>query len=458
MAVAESTAAVRARGKPPRAPGEGRWVASLFLVPALILLAAIVLYPLVYSVVRSLFSDGPSGKVGSFIGLRNYGSIFTQNASFQALKNNIIWVIFVPTIVTILGLMFAVLSERIRWATVFKTVLFMPMAISFVASGVTFSLIYADQPSRGLANSIAVGIDDAFGGGGSNYPNEHALNSSILTGSPAKGYTTSGTYTAGGQPALLPLVGLTLVPAPTNLSQARLPSGGPGVKGVVWNEVAAGAPGKIGHIDPHELGLKGVTVQAVQGGKVVASTKTDAQGDFAFTSLTSGAYQLNLPSSNFGGGYNGISWLGPTKVTPAGPNLITVAIIIAYLWIYAGFAMVLLAAGMAAIPRDALEAARVDGATEWQVFRRVTAPLLAPVLMVVFVTLVINVLKVFDIVFVISQSAGASGRDANVLATELYTNYGNQQYGLASAIGIFLVLLVLPAMAFNIRRFRRESR
>jgi alpha-glucoside transport system permease protein len=78
--------------------------------------------------------------------------------------------------------------------------------------------------------------------------------------------------------------------------------------------------------------------------------------------------------------------------------------------------------------------------------------------MVVFVTLVINVLKVFDIVFVISQSAGASGRDANVLATELYTNYGNQQYGLASAIGIFLVLLVLPAMAFNIRRFRRESR
>src|SRR2546430_2183745 len=121
MAVAESTATARTRGKPPRAPGEGRWVASLFLVPALILLAAIVLYPLVYSVVRSLFSDGPSGKVGSFIGLRNYGSIFTQNASFQALKNNIIWVIFVPTIVTILGLMFAVLSERIRWATVFKT-------------------------------------------------------------------------------------------------------------------------------------------------------------------------------------------------------------------------------------------------------------------------------------------------------------------------------------------------
>jgi alpha-glucoside transport system permease protein len=135
-----------------------------------------------------------------------------------------------------------------------------------------------------------------------------------------------------------------------------------------------------------------------------------------------------------------------------------VAIIIAYRWIYAGFAMVLLAAGMAAIPRDALEAARVDGATEWQVFRRITAPLLAPVLLVVFVTLVINVLKVFDIVFVISQSAGGNGKYANVLATELYSDYSNQQYGLASAIGVFLVLLVLPAMAFNIRRFRREGR
>ena len=76
----------------------------------------------------------------------------------------------------------------------------------------------------------------------------------------------------------------------------------------------------------------------------------------------------------------------------------------------------------------------------------------------VLFTLMINVLKVFDLVFVISGTAGASGKQANVLATELYSDYGNQQYGLASAIGVFLVLLVLPAMAFNIRRFRRENR
>jgi alpha-glucoside transport system permease protein len=192
-----------------------------------------------------------------------------------------------------------------------------------------------------------------------------------------------------------------------------------------------------------------VKVEAVQNGKVVATTKADDNGRFAFPDLTTGAYQLRLPASDFAAPYGGISWLGR--------NLITPAIIIAYLWIYAGFAMVLLAAGMAAIPREALEAARIDGATEWQVFRRITAPLLAPVMVVVFVTLVINVLKVFDIVFVMEQGAGGSGKYADVLAVSLYQAFGNQNYGLASAIGVLLVLLVIPAMAFNIRRFRREQ-
>jgi alpha-glucoside transport system permease protein len=120
--------------------------------------------------------------------------------------------------------------------------------------------------------------------------------------------------------------------------------------------------------------------------------------------------------------------------------------------------MVLIASGMAAIPRDALEAARMDGATEWQVFRRVTVPLLAPTLLVVFVTLTINVLKVFDLVYIIGQDAGANGVKANVLATQLINSYSNQQYGLASAIGVFLVVLVMPFMILNIRRFRRDQR
>ena len=441
--VSPGTSAKPGRG----APGERRWLAGVFLLPAAVLLLAILCYPLIYSVVRSLYSDGPAGGLGSFDGLDNYKEIFTDDTILRAVVNNIIWVVVVPAVVTILGLIFAVLSERIRWATAFKTVLFVPMAISGLAVGVTFALIYSDNPSRGLANTVTVGIHDVFSSS-TGYPGEHPRDTSVMTGSESKGFTTKASYAAGSV-VKLPLTGLSLTSPPPGLSSAVSPTAGAGITGVVWNDFKLGGGGTIGSVDPGELALKGVTVQALQNGKVVASTKTNSTGVFSFSKLTSGQYMLRLPAGNFTEPFNGLSWLGQ--------HLITWAIIIAYLWVYAGFAMVLLAAGMAAIPRDALEAARMDGATEWQVFRRVTAPLLAPVLLVVFVTMVINVLKVFDLVFIISQSAGANQKYAQVLATQLYQSYGNQQYGLASAVGVILVLLVLPAMAFNIRRFRKDQ-
>jgi alpha-glucoside transport system permease protein len=130
---------------------------------------------------------------------------------------------------------------------------------------------------------------------------------------------------------------------------------------------------------------------------------------------------------------------------------------IAYIWVWAGFAMVVLAAGLSAIPRDVLEAARTDGATEWQVFRRVTVPLLAPVLSVVFVTMIINVLKVFDIV--LSVAPGSTQDDANVIALAMWrTSFsGVNDFGLGSAIAVLLFVLVIPALALNIRRFKREE-
>jgi alpha-glucoside transport system permease protein len=119
--------------------------------------------------------------------------------------------------------------------------------------------------------------------------------------------------------------------------------------------------------------------------------------------------------------------------------------------------MVVIAAGLAAIPRDVLEAARVEGANEWQVFRRVTVPLLAPVLLVVLVTLVINVLKIFDLVLVIAP--GSAQRSANVIALQMWkTGFGARDFGLGSALAVFLLLLVIPAMFFNIRRLRAEER
>ena len=395
-------------------PGESRWIAGLFLLPAAVFLLGIVFYPLVYTLIRSLFNDGPSGEATGFAGLANYIHIFTQSDGLEA----------------------------------FKIVLFMPMAISFLAAGITWSLIYVDEPSQGLGNAIVTGVHDTFSSSTS-YPELHPLDNTVLTGSGKKGYTTTSAYSPG-QTVSLPITGLDLTSPPPAAKPAQQPPKGPGLSGVFWNDFQLGGGGKAGQIDAKELGIPGVQVQAVQNGEVVATTTTAADGTFTFTSLTSGSYHVVLPHSDFVPAFGGVSWLGK--------NLITPAIMLSYLWIYTGFAMVLLAAGMAAIPRDAQEAARIDGATEWQVFRRVTVPLLSPVLLVVFVTMVINVLKIFDIVFILQQPAGGNARYANVLAVQLYSDYGNQQFGAASAVGILLVILVIPAMIFQVRNFRKESR
>ena len=124
---------------------------------------------------------------------------------------------------------------------------------------------------------------------------------------------------------------------------------------------------------------------------------------------------------------------------------------------WAGFAMVIIAAGLSSISREVLEAARTDGASEWQVFRRVTVPMLAPVLLVVFITMIINVLKIFDII--LSIAPASSQDDANVIALAMWrTSFGGvNDFGLGSAIAVFLFLLVIPVLALNIRRFKREA-
>ena len=426
--------------------GRARVLGGLFLAPALILLAFFVLYPIVYSVIRSLFgADGDS-----FVGVDNYVTMFTDPNTFTALKNNVIWVAVAPTVATLLGLMFAVLTERISWATVFKTLVFMPMAISFLASGVIFRLVYEQEPDQGIANAVLVSVHDAFNPA-TGYPGARPREEGAFT-------STGGTLTTRdavrtGSAAPIALIAVAPEDVPADARPAAEPPAAvqqSAIAGTVWLDFSFGGGGEDNVIDPEEKGLPGIEVQAVDdGGEVVASATTAADGSYAFSGLDPGSYRIQLPSANFNEPFNGVTWLGPNLVTPA--------IIAAYIWIYAGFAMVLLAAGMSAIPRDALEAARIDGATEWQVFRKVTMPLLAPVLVVVFVTLVINVLKVFDLVFIIAP--GSVQNDANVLALQMWkvSFGGGQDYGLGSSIGVFLLLLVIPAMIFNIRRFRREQ-
>jgi alpha-glucoside transport system permease protein len=416
-------------------------IALAFLLPALVLLGALVVYPIFYSVIRSLYS----GSGGAFVGVDNYRTMFASEATRTAIKNTFIWVVFAPSIVTALGLVFAVLSERIRWSTAFKVVIFMPMAVSFLSAGVTWRLIYEEDPQLGLANAAARGVAGIVHPPGvieGARPSDEEL-----LEPEGDGYITRRSYSPGDT-AELGLVAIPPDQIPPDATTAAPPPVDAGViAGTTWVEFTTGGGGESGVVDPTERGLPGVDVEAVQNGAVVASATAGADGTFTIP-VAPGDYQLRLPAANFREPFAGFSWLGPTLVTPS--------IIVAYVWIWAGFAMVVIAAGLAAIPRDVLEAARVEGANEWQVFRRVTVPLLAPVLAVVLVTLIINVLKIFDLVLVIAP--GSSQRNANVIALQMWkTAFGVRDFGVGSALGVFLFLLVIPAMAFNIRRFRADQ-
>ncbi|GAA2454415.1 ABC transporter permease subunit [Streptomyces macrosporus] len=419
------------------------WPAVFFLLPALVLLGALVVYPIVYSVYRSFFDASGTG----FVGLGNYVELFTDDGTLTAIKNNTIWVVVAPTVCTALGLIFAVLTERVRWGTAFKLIVFMPMAISMLAAGIIFRLVYEQDPDRGVANAVWVSVHDTFNES-SAWPGARPRPDSDLKESGGS-YTTAAAVDAA-DPANLPLVG---VPPQDLVDAAEAkpaePAGDGGVTGTVWMDFTKGGGGEPNVVDPGEKALAGITVEAVKDGRVVATATTGEDGTYALPAEADGA-RLRLPAANFTEAYNGVNWLGPSLVTPA--------IIASYVWMWAGFAMVLIAAGLAGVPRELLEAARVDGASEWQVFRRVTVPLLAPVLAVVLVTLMINVLKIFDLVYIIAP--GATQSDANVLALQLYlSSFGaDADHGVGSAIAVLLLLLVVPVMIFNIRRLRRENR
>jgi len=423
----------------------GRYVtAGLFLLPACFVLVVWVIYPALYTIVRSFF--GPTGYLGHWVGIHNYKALFTTSTLTTAIKNNAIWVAVVPAFVTAIGLLFAVLTERVRWSVAFKTVVFLPMAISAFATGVTWRIMYEQDPSQGAVNALGKVVKDAVSPPG------------VL---PSAAPSTSNVVTAHGgmvlttplHPGGVALLGLTAIPPdqiPKGAAQAVNPTPKPGdIVGVVWRDFKPGG-GKPGVVEKGELGLPGVTVElrSSSSGKVVQSSTANADGTFEFTNVPQGTYQAGVGAKTFAKPFGGFAWLGPKLITPA--------LLIAYIWIWAGFSMVVIAAGMAAMPRDVLEAARTDGASEWQVFRRVTVPLLAPVLSVVLITMIINVLKVFDIVLALAPESTQS--NANVIALAMWrTAFGGvNDFGTGSAIAVFLFLLVIPVLALNVRRFKRE--
>ena len=413
-----------------------------FLAPALVVLGAFVGYPIVFTLVRSLYDRAGT----DFVGLANYEEMLRSGGTRTAIRNSAVWVVVAPSVVTAVGLIFAVLTERVRWGTAFKVVVFMPMAISFLSAGVIFRLAYETDPNRGLMNAMVGGVADVLAPPGA-YPGARSSDDAVLR-SEGRAFVAVRPV-APGDVALLGLVAIPPRLVPPDAVEATAPPATPGaVTGLVWLDFSPAGESRRSVIDGGERGLPGVVVEAWLSGKRVASATTDASGRFHFTGLSASQHQLRLSDRAFRPAFGGVDWLGPGLVTPA--------VMGAYVWIWAGFAMVVIAAGLAAIPRDVLEAARVDGATEWQVFRRVTVPLLGPVLLVVLVTMIINVLKVFDLVLVIPP--GSTQADANVVALEMWRQSfgGARDHGLGSALAVLLFVLVLPAMVFQIRRLRSE--
>lgn len=422
--------------------GRELYLALAFLVPALILLGVLVVYPVFFTIGRSFFGINAN----HFVGIDNYEKMARSASTRTAIKNNVIWVIVAPILATSIGLVFAVLTERIKLGTAFKLLIFMPMAISFLAAGVIFRLVYDQSPDRGVLNAAGRVVVDTFREPGQ-FPTARPRDPEFKAN--AGGFTSTKAIEPGSA-LMIGLVGIRSEQLPEDVPQARAPK--PiegGVSGLVWLDFARGGGGTAGKIDKGEVALPEVTVQVVDSsGNVLGSAKTDENGYFEIKDV-SGTLYPRLAAKNFAAPWGGLSWLGPSLVTPA--------VIGSFLWIWTGFAMMLIAAGLAAIPRETMEAARVDGANEWQVFRRVTVPLLRPVLLVVVVTLMINVLKIFDLVFVIPPSSSQSA--ANVIALELWrvSFGGGRDQGLGSALGVLLFVLVLPAMLFNIKRFRSEE-
>jgi alpha-glucoside transport system permease protein len=444
--VAPAAVTDKRSGRVARAPGPGFNRAALgFLVPSGIFLAIFIVYPAIATVIRSLFNRAGD----TFVGFDNYARVFSDPRTLRAIENNIIWVLVFPAAVTALGVLFAVLLERVPYRLVIRTILFMPMAVSLLASGVIWRIMYEQNPDTGAINAVAAVVANGITHPG-HYQGARPSQPDTVQ-AVGEGYQISQTL-APGDVAHIGLIGFPVAEIPSGAKDAQEPTAQTGqITGVVWRDFKPGGGGTVGQVEPGKLGLPDMTLQLVDSsGAVKSQVQSNSVGDFAFANVGSGSYRVVLPAQNFRAPFAGVQWLGS--------SLITGAIILAAVWVWVGFATVTIGAGLATMSRDLLEAARVDGATEWQVFRRVTVPLLAPLMAVTFITLTINALKIFDLVYAITP--GSVIPDANVIALQMYlvSFSGLGDYGIGSAIAVFLFVLVLPVIGMNIRRFQGEAR
>jgi alpha-glucoside transport system permease protein len=278
----------------------------LWVLPALACLVIFWLYPLLNTINLSLRNATST----EFVGLNNFIYIFTDAGMLGVLRNNLIWLVVFTVLTVGFGLAAAVLTDRVPYESAAKSIIFLPMAISAVGTGVIWRFMYdyrpPGTPQRGTLNALLTGIVPGF--------------------------------------------------------------------------------------EPQ-------------------------------------AWLVNEP-------------------------LNTLALIIAYAWIWTGFCMVILSAGLKGIPGEVLEAARVDGAGEWRVFWRIIFPMLGSTIAVVTTVMLVNVIKTFDIVYVMTNG----NFNTEVIANRWYKEMFNfKEFGRASAIALVLMLAIVPIMFYNLREFRSQE-
>ena len=301
---------------PPSGPNAGRNINRanmirpwLFLMPALIALSVYLAYPVVETLRLSLTQRVPGGGY-VWVGFDNYTKMFGEPKFWEALKNNMLWLIVVPALSTAFGLLAAQLSDRIRWGNLAKSLIFMPMAISFVGAAVIWKLVYDTRP-----------------------------------------------------------------------------------------------------VDQEQIGVLNAL--------------------YLFFGGTEPQTWLTIPFWN------------------------SFFLMIVLVWIQTGFAMVILSAALRGVPEDTIEAAIVDGANPFQIFFKIKVPQIMGTIVVVWTTITIVVLKVFDIVYAMTNGQW----ETQVLANYMYDKlFRANDWGVGSASAMIIMLLVTPILVWNVYNARKEMR
>lgn len=300
---------------------QGAVVPWLYLAPALIVMAIFIVYPMVNTVMLSFQNATGSGAVVCRAEpcwgiLENYRYALTGELNLNSLRsawntfwvssygNNIKWILLMVSGTVVLGVLIALLADRVKYEPLAKSLIFMPMAISFVGAGVIWGFVYNIDPRIGLLNAIITAL----------------------------------------------------------------------------------------------------------GGNRIAFLQTQ--------------------------------------------GLNTILLIVVGVWIWTGFAMTILSAALKGVPNEILEAARVDGANEWTVFWQIIVPTIMPTITVVITIMIINTLKVFDIVYVMTGGNYGTEVMANRMYKEMYVNFNT---GRGTAIAVVLILVIVPFMWINVKRFREQE-